>query len=339
MVIFMGKIWNEQERKVLLADFTDSVMQKDNDGKNSFLKDSWRIKTYVKDDQKLLPTHLRDFPEPYQVAQYHCGGTWNDYNQTFIIQVAECNLRCFYCFVPEELREGTHGKYCTAEEIMEIFLNQHISNVLRVSGGEPFLAPEFLMDLAKKIHREYQKMDHRNMFLWIDTNLLGHDYDKVINELNLYRIPYGICGCFKGFDAKEFCINTGCNNLSLYNKQFQNAKILVDSVGLHGEIFFYIPELVFLIKDTMDQLLLTNMISLFMKRLQTEVHLYAPLRTTVLTIKNYEVNKNRMPQNRIETGVTRKIWFDLLQKYYLMDLLWLPQYQIPLKLQKNDENN
>lgn len=331
----MGKLWNKEDRKVLLADFTDSIMNQDADGINSFLKDSWRIKTYVKDEQKLLPTHLRDFPEPYQVAQYHCGGTWNEYNSTFVIQVSECNLRCFYCFVPEELREGTHGKYCSAKEIMEVFLKQTHSNILRVSGGEPFLAPEFLIDLGKEIHKEHQKINHRKMFLWIDTNLLGFDYNKVIMELNRFRIPYGICGCFKGLNVVDFTKNTGCKDTFMYNRQFLNAKTLVDLIGIHGEVFFYVTEIV---KDAniMDTEYMTTIISEFIKRLQIEVNYYVPLRTTVLTIKNYEVNKNRMPTDRVVSGITRKIWFEILQDKYPKDLLWLPQYQISLNPNKKE---
>ncbi|KKM90903.1 hypothetical protein LCGC14_1233860, partial [marine sediment metagenome] len=87
----------------------------------TYVKDFWRKKTYVKDEDMLLPGYKREFPEPYQVAQFSCGGTWNDYNAPLAIQVGLCNLDCRWCFVDDKLKKCEIGAYFSAKDIINLW--------------------------------------------------------------------------------------------------------------------------------------------------------------------------------------------------------------------------
>ncbi len=318
----MSKIWLKNEKKVFLANFSGSSMVKDSDNIYSMINDFWRKKTYVKEEDKLLPMHEQEFLEPYRVAQSYCGGTWNDYNTPFAIQVGACNLNCFWCFVSDDLREGKIGDYFTVKDVIEMWRKNENKGVLRITGGEPFLAPEFLIEIGK----ELKKLKERQRYLWIDTNLLGKNYDNVAKTLSDLEIPFGICGCFKGFDKETFRFNTNAPK-DLFDKQFINARTILNNLYNNGELFFYVPEILENINETEIEKKIIN----FYEQITSKVHELAPLRVTVLKIKSYEANKDKLDFKRLESGLTRNLWLKYLKTKYTIDLIWLPQYQIKLK--------
>ena len=318
----MNKLWLSNEKKVFLSSFTKSEMAKEADEKYTFVNDFWRKKTYIKEEEMLLPCHKWEFPEPYQVAQNYCGGTWNDYNAPFAIQVGLCNLDCRWCYVDERLKKCEIGEYFTAKEIIDLWKSVENKGVLRISGGEPFLAPEFLIEIGK----ELKLLDNKARYLWIDTNLLGKDYEKVITKLSEYKIPFGICGCFKGFDGNNFEFNTRRNG-KLLQKQFKYAKEILANLEGKGELFFYIPEFIEIIGEDLIRDKITN----FIEKVRNEIHELAPLRITVLIIHEYYANVEKMIVNRLEPKFTKSIWFSILQEVYPINLIWLPQYQINIK--------
>lgn len=315
------KLWLDTERKCFLARFKDSIMQTDTDGNNSYTKDFWRVKTYVKDEEKLLPTHLRSFPEPYQVAQKYCGGTWNEYNSPFTIQVGQCNLNCHYCFVDSDLRNAKNGEYFTGDEIVELFFNEFPNRgMFRISGGEPFLAPGFILDVARKMSASGKK----GYYLWVDTNLLGSFYKEVLLTMNAL-VPYGVCGCFKGFDEEDFAYQTNAPS-TRYANQFRNARKIIQTIDGMGEAFFYIPE----ITEKISEAEVREKIRTFIQK-QQDIHQNLPLRTTVLELKEYNTNKDSIKKDRLESGLTKKIWLEELANIYPIMLRWLPQCQISLR--------
>lgn len=318
----MKKLWLNEEKKVFLSSFDTSEMKKEEDEKYTCVNDFWRKKTYVKEEDMLLPSFKREFPEPYQVTQFYCGGTWNDYNAPFTIQVGYCNLDCRWCYVDKKLKICEIGRYFSVKEIINLWKKNEKVGVLRISGGEPFLAPEFLIELGK----EFKKINNNRKYLWIDTNLLGRDYQKVITNLSSLDIPFGICGCFKGFDKKNFEFNTQKDG-KLLDKQFENTKRILDNLGKNGELFFYIPEFIEPINDDV----IRNSIIKFIEDIKKKVHNLAPLRFTVLDIHEYYANVENMIEKRLEKGKTKTIWFSILKEIYPIHLLWLPQYQIDIK--------
>ena len=318
----MKKLWLSKEKKVFLSSFESSKMEKEADEKYTYVKDFWRKKTYAKEEDMLFPSYKREFPEPYQVAQSYCGGTWNDYNSPFTIQVGLCNLDCRWCYVDEQLKRCETGQYFSAKEIINLWKDMESKGIFRVSGGEPFLAPEFLIEIGK----EFKKINSKRRYLWIDTNLLGRDYEVVVKNLSTFDIPFGICGCFKGFDKKNFEFNAQREG-KLLNIQFENAKAILDNLGEKGELFFYIPEI---IEPTNDEVIRVKIIK-FIEEVKQKIHELAPLRFTILDIHEYYANVEKMIETRLEQGKTKSIWLLILKEIYPIELFWLPQYQVDIK--------
>jgi organic radical activating enzyme len=332
----MVKIWLDRERQVLLARYPDTRMVKDNRPED--IKDFWRFKVYVKEDHLLKSSLTRSYAEPYQVATRYCGGHWNDYNAPFIVQIPECNLDCVWCYVPKEMRCASQlvdasavGKYFTVDEIIEMWKANTKTGILRISGGEPFLAPQFLVQLGKAFRDEFEKTNYHRRYLWIDTNLLGRNYHIVVSTLSRMNIPFGVCGCFKGFDRFHVKMNMKSdipNVLDFFEMQLNNARAILDAMSDRGELFFYIPE----VTQYMDRDAVRKSIRYFVGRLVTVVHRCAPLRMTVLQMKQYESNRPWQPQ--FPTGVTKELWNEFLVENYPKRWLWLPQFQIPMRSEK-----
>jgi uncharacterized Fe-S cluster-containing radical SAM superfamily protein len=97
-------------------------------------------------------------------------------NRLLTVQVGGCNFRCWYCYCDDALLKGKNLAYLTPKELVDRFIQQRIndysqgmqSNVLRISGGEPFLAPELILGCLKEIKR--RGLDDR-IFIWAETNL------------------------------------------------------------------------------------------------------------------------------------------------------------------------
>jgi uncharacterized Fe-S cluster-containing radical SAM superfamily protein len=321
----LSSVYNNDTGEVLLAKFTSSQqMIADNEGKaTSQLEDYWRVKTYVK-PVDMLDAAYPIFPQPYQLAAYQLGGDWNEYNGACVIQVAGCNLDCWYCYVDKMLRQGNSqndegteiGKWFTVPQVIDLFRASG-KKVWRVSGGEPTLAPKFLADMVYAVFLE-------NALLWIDTNLSGGDefYDLVSKiDWNIQE-GAGICGCFKGFTRGDAAKSTRAGN-NLLDLQFTSARRLVEDTSLNA--FFYVPGIV-------TPEVTYKQIKEFFERMVEEVDPMAPLRTHILQINNYSSTKmiEWWSWQTIVEGQCRPIdaWKKLLREYYTPEQLWLPSHQV-----------
>jgi uncharacterized Fe-S cluster-containing radical SAM superfamily protein len=327
------ELYHKEQQEICLAKFTDSAMNLDNYKES--IKDFYRFKDYVKDIEQGIPLRLMDFNDPYIYAQKLFGGTWNDFRKPFVIQIPICNIHCQFCFVDDNLLKGD-GTFLSFESIYAKYCEEvHGDGILRISGGEPFMVPEFIIDFAKFLKFKIN-LTNRRILLWIDTNLLCkiEDYENVVTMLNLIDLPYGIVGCFKGFDSAHLSDNISLPNqyqaLDLWLQQFRNARKLIELGSNH--IFFYVPE--FLQSITNEDV--SHRIEYFMNFMIMNLDGNAPLRTTVLRIKEYQTNKSRLSQihRNVETGQCRIFWNILLERFYPKDLIWLPQSQIRFKLDK-----
>jgi uncharacterized Fe-S cluster-containing radical SAM superfamily protein len=327
--------------KVLLAGFEHAEgMQADNAGKTtSELGAFWRTKTYVKPND-MVPSLLASwplFPQPYQMAQALYGGTWNDYNKAFIIQVAKCNLRCFYCYCDQDLLEGkTHNeagaevaRWFDVDEILDMWRGESGLPIFRISGGEPTLVPEFLIQMIAAFEDMHDTLAETG-FLWIDTNLsTGRSfierYKKSATALE-YHPNVGVSGCFKGFTDEDATKATGA--YGLLDIQFKMAKALIEETDL--ETFFYVPGII-----SCDTPTPRKAIEEFFDRLREEVDERAPLRTYLLQIKDY----SKTPKAETEQWKCcvpdgkplPVVWQQLCNKHYAPELLWLPNHQVQFK--------
>ncbi len=150
----------------------------------------FRLFTPVKRDRMRLPTSLPEFAELRHVANLsdspvtvaaELGGHWTEHNLAAITHVAACNFRCAYCYVDFRHLAGGDRFTTSPEQVVEEFvlLQQAASDagrrlsLLRVSGGEPLLAPALVLG----IHKEMRRRD-----------ILGASVLKV--ESNLSALPY-----------------------------------------------------------------------------------------------------------------------------------------------------
>jgi uncharacterized Fe-S cluster-containing radical SAM superfamily protein len=174
------KLVDESGGKYALADFSYTMMP-------DVISNIFRVFTPVSvDRQRKLNTQfghkfnifldsLFDYPTIIQ-AKLGSYGSWEQYNRLVSVQLGGCNFRCWYCYCDDCLLKGEKLVYLTAEELVNRFFEQHKkdltlgmpTNVFRISGGEPFLAPDLISSCLEEIKK--RRMDNR-IFVWSETNL------------------------------------------------------------------------------------------------------------------------------------------------------------------------
>lgn len=150
----------------------------------------FRLFVPVKLIRRRLPTSLPEFrvirhdatlSDSPVTAAARLGGHWSDHNLAAITHVGSCNFRCAYCYVSFRHLAGNDGFPGDAESLVMDFLrireelmdSGKALTILRISGGEPLLAPELVAEVR-------QELDRREL---LDQCVL-----KV--ESNLSALPY-----------------------------------------------------------------------------------------------------------------------------------------------------
>lgn len=247
-----------------------------------------------------------------------------------IFQLSICNLNCWYCFVPKELRDGNleHAKFLSVQNIVSRFLKINDKpKVIILSGGQPDLAPEWLYWMMVELKRI--KIDEE-FYLWSDDNLTTDFFFNVltsdqINYVKSYQ-NYGKVGCFKGFDQKSFIFNTRIKGIH-FQEQFN---ILQKYIDLNIDVYSYVT------LTAPDMSSADNRIRDFISKLQ-EVRYYLPLRTIPLEIKNYsplDLESEELRKAMKNQHEFVKIWNDCLKERYSKNDIKKPITEIDLN-QKN----
>lgn len=152
----------------------------------------FRLFVPVKIERMRLPTSLPEFwalrhratlSDSPVTAAHHLGGHWAEYNLAAITHVAACNFRCSYCYVSYPHLAGRDSFSTSASEIADEFVRLrtelagegHPLSILRISGGEPLLAPLLVIGI-------YEELDRRSV--------LARCMLKV--ESNASALPYTI---------------------------------------------------------------------------------------------------------------------------------------------------
>jgi organic radical activating enzyme len=202
---------------------------------------------------------LMDYPT---IVQYKLGkmdtASWREYNRYLSLHVARCPINCWYCYLDECLR--TECKFClnsknctfdhnrqnckeewrSAEYLIHQFIEQREkdkengikSNILRLTGGEPFLVPDLHTELLDELKRNNL---HKEVFLWTETNLIPLSLQKgkkpLIDDEQLKTLGnvnnYCVHPCFKGLNEQNFKENTG-NQISNIDNLIIAFKRLLD---------------------------------------------------------------------------------------------------------------
>lgn len=327
-----GQEIGASERKILDVYFRykDYLDSKENpDWFSASLEDVWSpnflgLKEYFY-DQPIEKIKKLEYQNPCYSGAFRFFGKNGDprnYAKVFTIQIAGCNFKCNYCYVPSQLKTGDEnfGKYFSAKEIVDNFLKVKEEkksenwNVFRISGGEPLtIVPEIVLDIQKEIEKRSP-----STYLWIDTNLSTPKYLKKF-EKRLKAIfqkkNVGIVGCFKGVDESDFSILTGVGR-EFYQNQFETARLLAE---WKADVYFYLPALVY-----GDKTVIEGKLENFVKKLR-KIHRNLPLRLEVFSIIKYPAAKENIEEKAKEGRalpetiqyVVFDLWYNkILPKFY-----------------------
>lgn len=116
-----------------------------------------------------------------------------------------CNLRCKFCWSSASVWNAEEtGEFYTANEIaakLESIAESKGYRQLRISGGEPTIGKEHLIEVLTMIQKKY-------LFI-LETNGLLLGYDKqYVKDLSSFQHLH-VRVCLKGADAEEFSLLTG----------------------------------------------------------------------------------------------------------------------------------
>ena len=116
-----------------------------------------------------------------------------------------CNLRCKFCWSSNSVWNArSTGEFYSSEEVadkLQSIADKKSYHQLRISGGEPTIGKQHLIDLLENIKTKY-------LFI-LETNgiLLGYD-KKYIEDLSVFENLH-VRVCMKGADSEEFSLFTG----------------------------------------------------------------------------------------------------------------------------------
>lgn len=116
-----------------------------------------------------------------------------------------CNLRCKFCWSSNSVWNArSTGEFYSSEEVadtLQSIADKKGYHQLRISGGEPTIGKQHLIDVLENIKTKY-------LFI-LETNgiLLGYD-KKYIEDLSVFENLH-VRVCLKGADSEEFSLFTG----------------------------------------------------------------------------------------------------------------------------------
>ena len=222
-----------------------------------------------------------------------------------VFQVAACNFRCWYCFVPSNLLEAIseHAQWLTPGRLVELYLNQvDPPPVIDLSGGQPDLVPEWVPWMMKELSA--RGLD-RKVYLWSDDNLSTDYFWRFLSDRDQelvanYNYYSKVC-CFKGFDSESFAFNTRADS-ALFYRQFD---LMGRLLGLGIDLYSYVT---FTTGSSSD---IEGRMQGFVDRLQL-LDKNLPLRTVPLEIRVFTPVKKRL--NRLNE--------EALKNQYLAVDIW-----------------
>jgi len=133
-----------------------------------------------------------------------------------------CNLRCKFCWSANSVWNPKNtGQFYSPEVVAETLLDIAESkgyNQVRVSGGEPTIGRNHLINLLENIYS--------NLIFILETNgiLIGAD-KTYIEDLSKFKNLH-IRVCIKGVNSKEYLLLTGAENG--YEYQIKSLEYLRD---------------------------------------------------------------------------------------------------------------
>lgn len=190
------------------------------------LDDFGRIRTFIRDKFE----DWNSDPIPMDIISKKFNYKKLDKVDVQMIEVAKCNLHCWWCYLPDEIRRinDNYMKWFSVEELVNLLTRDNSScKSVYLSGGNPELVPEFIYSFMKEL-------DKRNLsekiFLWSDDvlttdYLINFDKEK-IDYMVKYNNYAKIC-CLKGFDEESFAFNTLLDS-GVFKEQLHRLKKYIE---------------------------------------------------------------------------------------------------------------
>ena len=244
-----------------------------------------------------------------------------------VFQIAACNWRCWYCFVPFELLSANprYAEWLSARELIGSFLAQESPpKVLDLSGGEPSLIPEWPLWVIEELQR--RGLD-RQYYVWTDDNLSTDYFWRFLTpaqqEFVATHPMYGRVGCFKGFDAESFAYTTRAAP-ALFDYQFAiMSRLVASGMDVYAYVTFMTPA-----KNIGDS------VRGFVDRLQA-IDENMPLRTVPLEVQVFSPVVKRL--NDAHRGALKTQWLALeiwrreVEERFSSGLRDLPIHSVPFR--------
>ena len=183
-----------------------------------FHDDIARICTVVK------PEHANDNrgdKAPYRMAELF-GGSWQDYNNHFIVQAAGCPLKCPYCYVDNLNADLSMDAGEIVKKFIEFKENAEPRfgiklKVLHFMGGAPAAYCDFWIELRAAL----DKAGLMDTILFSDSILAENHFYKAEPWKHMGMHHFVLTGCLKGTDRNNFRKNTG---LDLFGQSLNELK-------------------------------------------------------------------------------------------------------------------
>ena len=210
-----------------------------------------------------------------------------------MIEVAKCNLHCWWCYLPDEIRKinKKYMKWFSVSEMLDMIMEENKNiKCLYISGGNPELVPEVIYDTMKEL--EKRNLSNK-IFLWSD-DVLSTDYlfnmdIKKIKYMINYKNYAKVC-CLKGFDDESYKFNTLLNKEGFNNQLIRLQKY----IELGFDVYCYV---IFTCENTKNA---ESKIEEFIYKLQ-RISYYLPLRVIPIKIEKFSAVLPRLDKIRDES--------------------------------------
>lgn len=277
---------------------------------------------------------LMDYPS---IIQSKLSGDWADFNRMISVHVSACPLSCWHCYNDKELHSEKYSVFLSAEEIVKSFLEQRAfdektgikSNVLRITGGEPFLLPEMILETLEFLEKNGFE---EKVFLWTETNLIPFiadlnlnftDIGDILEKLKKYS-NLAIHPCFHGTDESNISQITQSKESISLSDLVKGVKSLME----HGLDIY--PTVGSNVCNP------ASLASLFQELYGIQKNL--PLRVALIEydLVRYTPIEKRMADSNITSGIYSKfeslrIWNQLVKDFYGFGYGVIPRHLVPLK--------
>jgi uncharacterized Fe-S cluster-containing radical SAM superfamily protein len=325
-----------RDKKILCADFTGTVQAEDIRKRNDLIQDvdtgayCYRAKINVKDfddneraKKNLPPFDFSDLDAIYKALKFEFDiPLWflrgagdqleniKHYNLPMILQLKGCNFHdgteiggCTFCFVDNKSNSGEQlgGIWLSPQNVVNTY--KSISDkldihVIRVSGGEPTLVLDFILDLYETLQKKGIKAQ-----MQFDTNLsTGRLIDQFIGE---GTYPLHILDMIAEFNPKVLVAFKGTDNENLQSNIQADCTIEDQIYSLKKFVKAGIDVYPYIYNPNPDTL------SYFIDSLEQNFSDILP-KIHIGKLNVYEVTKNRLRLMAIEQDTT---YDELLAKY------------------------